>query len=307
MKFRSSVFLTLSLIVHAVCIGALTLSHFKSLESPNGSEVEVTMGEGEAPVATLADASDAVKTDVQPTIKPIEPVKEEPLPKKVAPAAPKPKKIVKARPVIATELPAKEQPSVEPENMNPKIEEADAVAVAEPEQKQEAPKEEAPKFVPVKEKVSAEPSADAEPADKTEAKAAPVPAEKPVTTGQAETTPGPLGQGGDTKADAVNYLELKQFSGNKPPQYPLNARRDQRQGEVGLLYRVTKDGRVTEVQVEKSSGHSDLDDAALKSISKFKFVPGQEGWAKHSVVFKLNGVATALPSKLRAGKSAATE
>jgi protein TonB len=313
MKFRSSLFLTLSLIVHAACISALALSHFKGLESPKGDSVEMTLGEGSVPTDTLVAAND-LKTDVQPVIRPVEPapVKEAPLPKKAVATPKAVKKVakVKALPApIATELPAKTEPTSEPENMNPNIEDTDAVAVATVEEtkaeetKEETPKEEAPKFVPVKEKVAAQPDTEAE--DKTEASAVESQVKDPAP--QPQGAAGPLGQGGDSKSEAVSYLELKQFSGNKPPEYPLSARKDARQGEVGLLYRVAKDGRVAEVQIAKSSGHSDLDDAAVKAVSKFKFVPGQEGWAKQPVVFKLTGVASALPSKLRSGKSAATE
>jgi len=318
MKMRSTIFLTLSLIVHAVCITALALSHFKGSEAPGGGAVEVTMGEGTKDDTTkLVAANDVKPVAVQPEMKPIEKAPEvAPLPKK---ETPKPKKIVKAKkaaPVVATELPPKEKTDL-PEQLDPKIEDSDAVAVAAPPEQ-----EEAPKFIPVKEQVAAKPLDEAE--EKTEANSqdaqaedpAPVkeekPVEKPATSGQIEQ-PGAkavavaaLGQGGDTKAEAVPYLNLSQYSGNKSPEYPVAARKEQRQGQVDLLYRVTKDGRVTEVSIAKSSGHKDLDESAVKAISKYKFVSGQEGWAKHPVIFKLTGATATLPSKLRTN-SAATE
>jgi TonB family protein len=108
-----------------------------------------------------------------------------------------------------------------------------------------------------------------------------------------------LGKGGATQAGAVEYTDLKQTNGNKPPVYPMAARLEKRQGQVELLYRVTKDGHVTEVSVAQSSGSQDLDQEAVRAISKFHFVPGQEGWAKHPVVFSLKGETAALPSRLR--------
>lgn len=319
MKLRSTIFLTLSLIVHAVCITALALSHFKGIEAPNGDSVEVTMGEGtKDETATLVAANDVKPVTVQPEMKPIEKVEEvKPLPKKEKPKATKIVKAKKAAPVVPTELPAKEKFD-EPEQLSPKLEDSDAVVAAAP--AKEEPKEEAPKFIPVKEQVAAKPLDEAE--DKTEANSqdaqaedpAPVkeekPAEQPATQGQAETPKGTqvasLGQGGETKTEAVNYLTLTQYSGNKNPEYPVAARKEQRQGQVDLLYRVTKEGRVTEVSIAKSSGHKDLDESAVKAISKFKFVIGQEGWAKHPVIFKLSGTTATLPSKLRTN-SAATE
>lgn len=312
MKLRSTLFLTMSLVVHAVCITALALSHFKGVESPNGNNVEVTMGEASKTEdgQKLTDSNEA-KPVSQPEMKPIEKVEKPVVATKPAPKKPVAKKVAKvAKPV--TELPPKEKVEQDPESLSSKIDDS-TVEVA---------KEETPKFIPVKEKVEAQPADADEAEDKTEASSKdsqiedPAPAtqeEKPKTSGQLETdkpatvaAAGPLGQGGDTKGEAVSYLDLKQFSGNKGPEYPLAARKDGRQGTVDLLYRVTKDGRVAEVQVAKSSGHSDLDEAAVKAVAKFKFVPGQDGWAKQPVIFTLKGLATSLPSKLRT-KSAGTE
>jgi periplasmic protein TonB len=83
----------------------------------------------------------------------------------------------------------------------------------------------------------------------------------------------------------------------------LKARKEGRQGQVELVYRVTKDGRVTDVQIAKSSGHADLDQAAVRAISKFKFVAAQEGWAYHPVNFALKGDSAPLPSRLRTAGS----
>ena len=173
--------------------------------------------------------------------------------------------------MLATTLPAKETiPSEIPDNMNPAVEEAQAVAVPEQPKSEEASK------------ASQEGSGDGRAGEEG------------------------LQKGGETKGEAVSYLELKQYSNNKPPAYPMQARREQRQGQVDLLYRVTKDGRVADVQVAKSSGHSDLDQAAISAVSSYRFVPGQEGWASHPVIFSIKGVATTLPSRLR-GASASTE
>ncbi len=303
---RSTIFVTASLIVHAICFTALAVNHFGSSggDTGAGTEVEVAMGEG----TLVADASGAAPV---PEAKPLqektevkEVKKEETLPPKKT-AAPA-KKAVKAQPKIAKELPAKDKIAETelPENMNPAIDDAQAVAVA--------PEQEKVEMVPVKETapagVQAASSAEAE--DKaTEAASKEVTETKdpaPVGGDGQGASAEPLNKGGETKSEAVSYLELKQYSGNKPPAYPLSARKDQRQGQVELLYRVAKDGRVTEVQVAKSSGHPDLDEAAVKAIAKFKYVPGQEGWARHPVIFSLKGVATEMPSKLR-GSAAAAE
>lgn len=84
-----------------------------------------------------------------------------------------------------------------------------------------------------------------------------------------------------------SYLELKQRPGNRGPIYPYKSRRLGEQGEVSLKYFVTKSGQIENVSIHQSSGHASLDRAALDSVSKFRFVPGQEGWTQHSVVFSL--------------------
>lgn len=300
---RSTMFITASLIVHAICFTALALNHFRSGGDSEtaGTEVEVTMGEG----TKVADASGAL-TEV-PEVKPL-PIKEEvkPVEEKKLLAKKTAKKVSKVQPQakVQKELPAKEfiAETQLPQDLNPELEES----------------EEKVELIPVKDLppagVQAQTSPEAE--DKaTEAVSTDLSETKdpsPVTTeasgdaGKGASTEPMLNKGGETKAEAVSYLELKQYSGNKPPAYPMSARRDQRQGQVDLLYRVAKDGHVAEVQVAKSSGHPDLDEAAVKAIAKFRYVPGQEGWARHPVIFSIKGAVTALPSKLR-GSAASAE
>jgi len=88
-------------------------------------------------------------------------------------------------------------------------------------------------------------------------------------------------------APIVSYLELKQAPGNIPAAYPKTAERAGHEGQVDLVYRVTSEGDVADVRVEKSSGFEELDQAAVKAISKYRFIPGPERWARHPVSFNL--------------------
>ena len=63
-----------------------------------------------------------------------------------------------------------------------------------------------------------------------------------------------------------------------PPKYPPSMNT----GEVLLQIDVAADGSVAGVAVERSSGHADLDEAAMAAASKWTFIPGHE-----------NGVAVA--------------
>lgn len=84
---------------------------------------------------------------------------------------------------------------------------------------------------------------------------------------------------------------------NPVPRYPLIARRNGEQGTVTLRVLVTREGVPSEVRVEKSSGSSHLDGAALDAVRAWRFVPARrngeavEAWVLVPVVFKLEGVS----------------
>lgn len=96
-----------------------------------------------------------------------------------------------------------------------------------------------------------------------------------------------------------SYLDLKQMPGNRAPAYPDDARRENRQGEVELVYYVTPEGGVRDVRIIRSSGHADLDQSAVSAVEKYQYFPGQEGWTEHPVHFELKGTSQQVPSRLR--------
>ncbi len=65
--------------------------------------------------------------------------------------------------------------------------------------------------------------------------------------------------------------------GNPPPPYPVLARRRGWEGTVDLSVMVLENGQVGDISVEKSSGYPLLDETALKTVSKYHFVPGLSG------------------------------
>lgn len=257
--------------------------------------------------------------EVKPVKKPTPvPVKAQPrqarkLPKKVkvqtAQVAPAPIE-TPAEETAEAELPAKQSP---PEKLDPVLDETKTedqeVALApapatEPEPQPEVAAAPAPAPAPTP--APAAPKQAQLEDHETEATSSDINhTEDPSPVGVTEENPsgaattGALSKGGSTEAGAVEFTNLKQMNGNRAPIYPLAARRERRQGEVELLYRVTKEGQVADVKVAKSSGSQDLDAEAVRAISKFHFIPGQEGWAKHPVNFTLTGETAALPSRLR--------
>jgi protein TonB len=64
---------------------------------------------------------------------------------------------------------------------------------------------------------------------------------------------------------------------NPPPRYPAEARRNGVEGTVMLRVWVAADGAATRVEIDRSSGHRALDDAALGAVKKWRFVPARRG------------------------------
>ena len=60
-------------------------------------------------------------------------------------------------------------------------------------------------------------------------------------------------------------------------EYPRLAKREEWEGTVVLRAQVLPSGRVGNVSVQKSSGHSVLDDAALTAAKTWSFVPATQG------------------------------
>lgn len=290
---RSTIFVTLSVIVHLVCITALAVGQIRKTQTP-----------GKPAPAEVVSQEISME----------DPVSAPPAPPAAKPVAQKKVSKPKAK---TQSLPPKIKSSA-PEELDPQIDASNTVSIAH--DTNEQPNEDV--LTPVKEAPPVGIEADTSEMDqtaetddqKTEAisddlqKGAEDPSPVEETGGDAPavadipaTTPQSAGEAkaGSSKTNAISYLQLKQLAGNKGPVYPLNARLQKHQGEVELLYKVTKEGRVTDLQVAKSSGYKDLDDAAMKAISKFRFQPGQEGWARHPVRFALKGGNETLPSRLR--------
>jgi protein TonB len=80
---------------------------------------------------------------------------------------------------------------------------------------------------------------------------------------------------------------------NPPPRYPAAARRRYQQGTVVLSVHVDKQGRVSNLWLFESSGHSSLDTAALQAVKDWIFEPGMQGgstvamWVNVPVRFEL--------------------
>ncbi len=80
---------------------------------------------------------------------------------------------------------------------------------------------------------------------------------------------------------------------NPAPRYPLAARRAGEQGTVTLKVLVSVEGLPRLVEVDKTSGSSRLDAAALDAVRRWRFAPARRGatpiqsWVLVPVVFRL--------------------
>lgn len=146
------------------------------------------------------------------------------------------------------------------------------------------------------------------------AKAAPTPVAKPqpvarpqrellaVNTPRAEAAetaptppaPAPQPSPATTASEAVSPARFDaDYLRNPAPPYPSLSRRLGEQGKVVLRVLVSGQGTAESVELRSSSGSSRLDNAALDTVRRWKFVPARRGettvqsWVLVPVIFQL--------------------
>ncbi len=71
------------------------------------------------------------------------------------------------------------------------------------------------------------------------------------------------------------FVEKPDYLRNPPPLYPESARHRKAEGKVRLHVFIDEKGNPSRVEVIDSSGHADLDAAAVKAVLRWKFRPSQ--------------------------------
>jgi len=101
--------------------------------------------------------------------------------------------------------------------------------------------------------------------------------------GQGASGPG-RGAKGDEAEGGSGAFERASSSPARPlggyqvkPRYPESARKAGAQGTTLLKLRVLENGKVGEVQIERSAGHPDLDNAAVDAVKRWLFEPARMG------------------------------
>lgn len=94
----------------------------------------------------------------------------------------------------------------------------------------------------------------------------------------AEVAKAPPAANPPARAEAVEPPQFNVAYLNNPrPAYPSIARKLGLEGVVVLRVHVSAAGKPEQVRIAKSSGASVLDDAALKAVQSWTFVPGRRG------------------------------
>ena len=91
----------------------------------------------------------------------------------------------------------------------------------------------------------------------------------------------------DTLSGKALKLARPLYKENTAPPYPRKARRLGYEGIVMLKVLIDENGRVDDLIVFKSSGHTVLDRAALSAVRKWLFEPGTEGGIKKKMWVKI--------------------
>ena len=134
------------------------------------------------------------------------------------------------------------------------------------------------------------PKPEPKPQPKPEPKPQPKP-EPPKPAPKAETPPAPPAPAPvkETPPSAnAGYLN------NPAPEYPSLAHRRGWEGTVLLRVHVLANGKPGEIQVQKSSGRDALDEAALRAVKRWSFVPAKrgeqaiDGWVTVPLDFRLD-------------------
>ena len=93
--------------------------------------------------------------------------------------------------------------------------------------------------------------------------------------------------------DSITLLDAPHPHFSPAPEYPDEARWEEREGRTALRFRLHPDGSVGETQVVDSSGHADLDAVALATLRQWRFKPpgdtspSPESWYRYAFRFAL--------------------
>lgn len=171
---------------------------------------------------------------------------------------------------------------------------AESVDLATPAPRPEAP-EPAPKPAPreaTRETAPRKPAPEPSPLPAAAPSAEPLPAAPAVAPESAPPAPARSEVAAAPAAPpALPKVELPSASAtyldNPPPEYPRLSRRLGEQGRVVLRVLIGADGSAAQAEVRASSGFERLDQAALRAVLRWKYVPGRRGGTPEAMWFNV--------------------
>jgi protein TonB len=144
--------------------------------------------------------------------------------------------------------------------------------VPSPEMRRPTPRREAPTAaVPIAREEPAPGAAPASEPGATESRSSAPPADGDVAAVDGLQSSGVAGSGEASTA----MSSAPRIASQPPPRYPEAARRAGAQGTTMLKVRVSADGTVGEIVIERSSGHPELDAAAAEAVGRWRFAPAR--------------------------------
>lgn len=81
----------------------------------------------------------------------------------------------------------------------------------------------------------------------------------------------------DSIADTRGVRSPARAAKAERPHYPHVARKNGWEGTVFLRVTINADGTVRSIKTQKSSGHSILDESALRTVKQWRFEPAKDG------------------------------
>ncbi|MDD2767726.1 MAG: energy transducer TonB [Methylococcus sp.] len=110
----------------------------------------------------------------------------------------------------------------------------------------------------------------------TAAKSEPASAPPPVPSSSARAD-GAAGGSGEAAAPPTPASFNANYLHNPLPEYPAFAKKQKWQGRVTMKVHVLPTGLPAEVELQSSSGHDILDESAIETVRRWRFVPATKG------------------------------
>lgn len=110
-----------------------------------------------------------------------------------------------------------------------------------------------------------------------------------ASAASAGTTPSSTSAGPamSTAAAVVLPSSDADYLHNPPPAYPRMSRRLGEQGTVLVRVLISTEGRAEKAEIRSSSGYPRLDEAALETVQRWRYVPGQRAGKPEAMWFSV--------------------